>query len=59
MRNKNLQNNITNISQINSSVKNDLRPTIDNQFINIIFFTEEKLITSVKRRYESQVIKSI
>lgn len=59
MRSKNSQNNITNVSQINNSVKNDLRPTSDNQFINIIFFTEEKLTTNVKRRYESQVIISI
>lgn len=58
MRRKQRQNSITNITpQINNSVKNDSRSTNENQYTNIVFFTEEKLTTNVKRRYESQVTK--
>lgn len=42
-------------SPINNSVIYDVRSTSENQHINIVFFTEEKLTTNVKRRYESQV----
>lgn len=57
MRRKKRQNSLTNIvPQINNSVKNDTRPTSENQYINIVFIIEEKLVTTVKRRYESQVL---
>lgn len=57
MKIKNVQNNIIDIiPQTNSSIKNDLRSTSESQHINIMFFTEDKLITNVKRRYEGQVI---
>lgn len=57
MSRKNRQNSLTNIiPQTNSSIKNDSRSTSENQYINIVFITEEKLVTSIKRRYESQVI---
>lgn len=57
MRRKNRQNSLTNIlPQINSSVKNDSRSTSENQYINIVFIIEEKLVTTIKRRYESQVL---
>jgi protein tyrosine phosphatase len=56
MRRKNRENSLTNIiPQINNSVKNDTRSTSENQYINIVFIIEEKLVTTVKRRYESQV----
>lgn len=61
MRRKNRQNSSTDrensiIPQNNSSVKNDSRSFSENQYINIMFITEEKLTTNIKRRYESQVI---
>jgi len=56
MRRKNRQNRLTTIiPQINNTVKNDSRSINENQYINIMFLTEEKLVTTVKRRYESQV----
>lgn len=56
MRRKNRQNSLTSIiPQNTSSVKNDSRSFSENQYINIVFITEEKLTTNIKRRYESQV----
>lgn len=56
MRRKNRQNSLTSITPQNtSSVKNDSRSFSENQYINIVFITEEKLTTNIKRRYESQV----
>lgn len=56
MRRKNRQNSLTNIiPQNTSSVKNDSRSFSESQYINIVFITEEKLTTNIKRRYESQV----
>lgn len=56
MRRKNRQNSLTStIPQINNSMKNDTRSISENQSINIVFFTEEKLTTNAKRRFESQV----
>lgn len=61
MRRKNRQNSLTDkqnsiIPQNTSSVKTDSRSFSENQYINIMFITEEKLTTNIKRRYESQVI---
>jgi len=42
-------------SQTNCFVKSDSRTTSECQHINIVFFTEEKLTTNVKRRYETQI----
>lgn len=56
MRRKNRQNSLTStIPQINNSMKNDTRSISENQSVNIVFFTEEKLTTNAKRRFESQV----
>jgi len=56
MRKKNRQNSLTSATpQSNSLVKSDCRSNTENQHINIVFITEEKLTTNVKRRYESQV----
>jgi len=55
MRRKNRQNSLTTTIPQTNIVKNESRSINENQFINIIFLTEEKLVTSVKRRYESQV----
>lgn len=56
MRRKRRQNSLTTIiPQTNNVVKNESRVTNENQYINITFLTEEKLVTTVKRRYESQV----
>lgn len=56
MRKKNRQNSLISVTpQSNSLVKNDCRSNSENQYINIVFITEEKLTTNVKRRYESQV----
>lgn len=60
MRRKNRQNSLTTvIPQTNNIVKNESRSINENQHINIMFLTEEKLVTSVKRRYESQVPNTI
>jgi len=60
MQRKRRQNSLTTIiPQTNNIVKNESRATNENQYINIMFLTEEKLVTSVKRRYESQVPKTI
>uniref|UniRef100_A0A2S2NJY9 non-specific serine/threonine protein kinase n=1 Tax=Schizaphis graminum TaxID=13262 RepID=A0A2S2NJY9_SCHGA len=60
MRRKNRQNSLTTvIPQTNNIVKNESRSINENQFINIIFLTEEKLVTSVKRRYESQISNAV
>jgi len=60
MRRKRRQNSLTTIiPQINNVVKNESRATNENQYINIMFLTEEKLVTSIKRRYESQVPNTI
>lgn len=58
MQRKNRQNSLSsNLPQSNNNtIKNDSRSTSENQCINITFFTEEKLNTTVKRRYESQVL---
>lgn len=56
MQRKTRQNSLPSaMPQSNNSTKNDTRSTSENQFINIVFFTEEKLVTTVKRRYETQV----
>lgn len=56
MRRKNRQNSLTNtVPQTNNSVKTDSRSATENQYVNIVFFTEEKLTTNVKRRFENQV----
>lgn len=55
MRRKNRQNSLTSIIPQINTVKNDSRSINENQYINITFLTEEKLVTTVKRRYESQV----
>lgn len=61
MRHKNRKNSTNGVQQssTNNSVKNDMRSTSENQHINIVFITEEKLTTNVRRRYESQVNISI
>lgn len=60
MRRKNRQNSLTSvISQSNNSMKNDLRSISENQSINIVFFTEERLTTNVKRRFENQVPENV
>lgn len=59
MRRKRQNSLTTIIPQTNNIVKNESRATNENQYINIMFLTEEKLVTSVKRRYESQVPKTI
>lgn len=56
MQRKTRQNSLPSvISQSNNSIKNDTRSTSENQLINIVFCTEEKLVTTVKRRFETQV----
>lgn len=58
MHRKNRQNSISSnsIPQTNNTVKSDSRSISESQYINIVFFTEEKLTTNVKRRYENQVV---
>lgn len=58
MRRKNRLNSVTSTNtQTNIPIKNDNRaiPQQDSRNINIVFFTEEKLSTNMKRRYENQV----
>lgn len=56
MQRKTRQNSLpSSIPQPNNSIKNDTRSTSESQLINIVFFTEEKLVTTMKRRYETQV----
>ncbi|XP_050438302.1 eIF-2-alpha kinase GCN2 [Adelges cooleyi] len=60
IRRKNRQNSITNNTiQINTSMKNDNRSLNENQHVNIIFLTEEKISTNIKRRYESQISNAV
>ncbi|XP_050530238.1 eIF-2-alpha kinase GCN2 isoform X2 [Daktulosphaira vitifoliae] len=62
MRRKNRQNSVTNTNtQVNISIKNENRliSQQDNHHVNIIFFTEEKLSTNIKRRYENQISNAV
>ncbi|VVC37487.1 Protein kinase, ATP binding site,Serine/threonine-protein kinase, active site,Protein [Cinara cedri] len=58
MRHKNRKNS-NSVTSPTKTVRNDVRSTSENQHINIVFFTEEKLTTNVKRRYESQILNGV
>lgn len=59
LRRKKRQNSLTTIIPQTNNIKNESRATNENQYINIMFLTEEKLVTTIKRRYESQVPNTI
>lgn len=59
LQRKRRQNSLTTIIPQTINVKNESRANNENQYINIMFLTEEKLVTTIKRRYESQVPNTI